>query len=83
MQDKHTHIHIVSSLFKMLCWREEKKRWLTIYEELLSEISFAPTIKEDQKAVLLLKIVPLKYMDFKRFRQKVFEVINYVENIEA
>ena len=32
--------HIISSLYKMLCWREEKKHWITIYDELLSELTF-------------------------------------------
>ena len=30
--------HIISSLYKMLCWREEDKHWITIYDELLKEI---------------------------------------------
>ena len=32
--------HIISSLYKMLCWREEGKHWFTIYDELLREITF-------------------------------------------
>lgn len=73
--------HIISSLYKMLCWREEKKHWLTIYDELLSEISFSDKIEDDIKGSLVLKITKLKYIDFVNFRQTIFEVINYVESL--
>lgn len=73
--------HIISSLYKMLCWREEKKHWITIYDELLSEISFSDKIEDDIKGSLVLKITKLKYIDFVNFRQTIFEVINYVESL--
>lgn len=73
--------HIISSLYKMLCWREEKKHWITIYDELLSEISFNDKIEDDIKGSLVLKITKLKYIDFVNFRQTIFEVINYVESL--
>lgn len=73
--------HITSSLFKMLCWREEKKHWQTIYDELLAEITFNPALAEEVKANLVLKITTLKYIDFVKFRQTIFEVINYVESL--
>lgn len=73
--------HITSSLFKMLCWREEKKHWQTIYDELLAEITFNPALEEEVKANLVLKITTLKYIDFVKFRQTIFEVINYVESL--
>lgn len=75
--------HIISSLYKMLCWREEGKRWLTIYDELLSEITFNETIDDDVKGNLVLKIITLKYVDFTNFRQTIFEVINYVDTLRG
>ncbi len=73
--------HIISSLYKMLCWREEKKHWATIYDELIAEITFNGYIEEDIKASLVLKITTLKYIEFGNFRQTIFEVINYVDSL--
>lgn len=75
--------HITSSLFKMLCWREEKKHWATIYDELLAEITFNTTLSDEIKGNLVLKITTLKYIDFSKFRQTIFEVINYVESLRS
>ncbi len=80
MSQESVYKHLISSLYKMLCWREEKKRWQTIYDEMLAEISLGQ-FEEDFKAQMLLKIVPLKYYDFSIFRQTIFEVIDYVDNI--
>ena len=74
--------HIISSLYKMLCWREEKKHWITIYDELLSELTFNTYLTDEVKGNLLLKITKLKYIDFGNFRQTIFEVINYVESLQ-
>lgn len=75
--------HIISSLYKMLCWREEKKHWITIYDELLSELTFNTYLTDEIKGNLLLKITKLKYIDFGNFRQTIFEVINYVESLRG
>lgn len=75
--------HIIKSLYKMLCWREEKKHWLTIYDELLSEIAFTDLLEEESKGALVLKITTLKYVDFHAFRTTIFEVINYVQSISG
>ena len=75
--------HIISSLYKMLCWREEKKHWITIYDELLSELTFNTYLTDEVKGSLLLKITKLKYIDFGNFRQTIFEVINYVESLRG
>lgn len=75
--------HIISSLYKMLCWREEKKHWLTIYEELLSETIFNEYLDENVKGNLVLKITTLKYVDYTNFRQTIFEVINYVDSLRG
>lgn len=80
MEKESIYKHFITSLYKMLCWREEKKRWQTIYEELLAEISLG-SLEEDIKAELLLKIVPLRYYDFSIFRQTIFEVIEYVDKL--
>lgn len=80
MSQESVYKHLISSLYKMLCWREEKKRWQTIYDEMLAEVSLGQ-FDEDFKAQMLLKIVPLKYYDFSIFRQTIFEVIDYVDNI--
>lgn len=73
--------HIISSLYKMLCWREENKHWITIYDELLKEITFNHMLDPEVKGNLVLKITTLKYIDFYNFRQTIFEVINYVDSI--
>ena len=75
--------HIISSLYKMLCWREEKKHWITIYDELLSELTFNTYLTDEVKGNFLLKITKLKYIDFGNFRQTIFEVINYVESLRG
>ena len=75
--------HIISSLYKMLCWREEKKHWITIYEELLTELTFNTYLTDEVKGNLLLKITKLKYIDFGNFRQTIFEVITYVESLRG
>ena len=75
--------HIISSLYKMLCWREEKKHWITIYDELLSELTFNTYLTDEVKGNLLLKVTKLKYIDFGNFRQTIFEVINYVESLRG
>lgn len=79
MDKKVIYKHIISSLYKMLCWREEGKHWHTIYDELLSEITFNDMLTEEVKGTLVLKIITLKYIDFTNFRQTIFEVINYVD----
>lgn len=73
--------HIVSSLYKMLCWREEGKHWLTIYDELLTEITFNDKLTDEEKGNLVLKIITLKYVDFTTYRQTIFEVINYADSL--
>lgn len=80
MSNEHTYKHLISSLYKMLCWREENKRWQTIYDEFLGEISLG-AFDDDFKAAILLKVVPLKYYEFGIFRQTIFEVIDYVDNV--
>ena len=64
MNKEYIYKHLISSLYKMLCWREEKKKWQTIYDELLAEISLGQ-FDNDFKAQMLLKIVPLKYYTMK------------------
>lgn len=75
--------HIISSLYKMLCWREEGKHWFTIYDELLREITFNDLLDESIKGTIVLKIITLKYIDFTNFRQTIFEVINYVSSLRG
>ena len=79
MSNEYIYKHLISSLYKMLCWREEIKRWQTIYDEFLGEVSLG-TFEDDFKAAVLLKVVPLKYYEFGIFRQTIFEVIDYVDN---
>jgi len=75
--------HIISNLYKMLCWREEKKHWQTIYEELITEITFNTYLTDEEKGNLILKIITLKYVDFAKFRKTIFEVINYAETLRG
>ena len=79
MSNEYIYKHLVSSLYKMLCWREENKKWQTIYDEFLGEVSLG-AFEDDFKAAILLKVVPLKYYEFSIFRQTIFEVIDYVDN---
>ena len=75
--------HIMSSLYKMLCWREEGKHWITIYDELLSEIAFNDFLDEDVKGNLVVKIITLKYVDFSKFIKTIFEEIDYVDTLRG
>lgn len=75
--------HIISSLYKLLCWKEEGKHWLTIYDEVLSEVTFNDLIPDDVKGTIVLKVIKLKYIDFSNFRQTIFEVINYVDTLRG
>jgi len=75
--------HIISSLYKLLCWKEEGKHWLTIYDEVLSEVTFNDLIPDDVKGTIVLKVIKLKYIDFSNFRQTIFEVINYVDTVRG
>ena len=52
MSNEHIYKHLISSLYKMLCWREENKRWQTIYDEFLGEVSLG-TFEDDFKASVL------------------------------
>lgn len=81
MDSKVIYKHIISSLYKMLCWREENKHWITIYDELLKEITFNHMLDPNVKGNLVVKITTLKYIDFYNFRQTIFEVINYVDSL--
>lgn len=81
MDNKVIYKHIISSLYKMLCWREEDKHWITIYDELLKEITFNHMLDPDIKGALVVKITTLKYIDFYNFRQTIFEVMNYVDSL--
>lgn len=79
MSNEYIYKHLISSLYKMLCWREENKKWQTIYDEFLGEVSLGQ-FDDNFKAAVLLKVVPLRYYDFSIFRQTIFEVIDYVDN---
>lgn len=79
MSNEYIYKHLISSLYKMLCWREENKKWQTIYDEFLGEVSLGQ-FDDSFKAAILLKVVPLRYYDFSIFRQTIFEVIDYVDN---
>lgn len=79
MSNEYIYKHLISSLYKMLCWREENKKWQTIYDEFLGEVSLGQ-FDDNFKAAILLKVVPLRYYDFSIFRQTIFEVIDYVDN---
>ena len=83
MDNNIIYEHIIKSLYKMLCWREEEKHWLTIYDELLKEIAFSPMINDEIKGTLVLKITTLKFVDFRNFRTTIFEAINYVQSLQG
>ena len=80
MNREYIYKSVINKLYKMLCWRDEHKRWLTLYEELLADISMGD-FDDDFKGQILLRIVPLRYYEFSVFRQTIFEVIDYVDNI--
>ena len=72
---------VVNRMFKMLCWNDEGKNWLKLYDEFLQDISLSEYLEEDIKSYLVLRVVTLKYVNKKIFRDTVFEVINYVESL--
>ena len=39
MQDKYIREHIISIVYKMLCWRAEGKEWERLYDELMMELT--------------------------------------------
>jgi hypothetical protein len=75
--------HIISSLYKMLCWREEHKHWQTIFDELTAELTFDENLNDTEKGTILLRVMTLKYVDFATFRQTIFEVINYIDTLRG
>ncbi len=81
MDKKVIYNQIVNRLFKMLCWNDEGKNWLKIYDEFLQDISLSDYLEEDVKSYLVLRVVCLKYVNKKIFRDTIFEVINYVESL--
>jgi len=72
---------IINRLFKMLCWNDEGKNWGRLYDEFLQDISLDTRLDQDVRSYLVLRVVSLKYVNKKIFRDTIFEVINYVESL--
>lgn len=81
MDKQAIYKQVVNRMFKMLCWNDEGKNWLKLYDEFLQDISLSEYLEEDIKSYLVLRVVTLKYVNKKIFRDTVFEVINYVESL--
>lgn len=74
---------LVNRLFKLLCWKDEGKNWEKLYDEFLQDITLNTFLDDDMRGYLALRIVSLKYVNYKIFRDTIFEVINYVESLSS
>lgn len=83
MDKKAIYNQIVNRLFKMLCWNDEGKNWMKLYDEFLQDISLTEYLEQDIRSYLVLRVVSLKYVNKKIFRDTIFEVINYVESLPS
>lgn len=83
MDKQAIYKQIVNRMFKMLCWNDEGKNWLKLYDEFLQDISLSEYLEEEIKSYLVLRVVTLKYVNKKVFRDTIFEVINYVESLPS
>lgn len=74
--------HLISMVYKMLCWREENKNWQRLYEEMIMELSMNNGLLDDTVCgEILFRIAPLKYLEESYFKTRIFEVINYLNGI--
>ena len=82
MQDKYIREHIISMVYKMLCWREENKDWERLYDELMMELTMNNGLLYSLTAsTIAFKVAPLKYLDGEWFKTRIFDVINYLNGI--
>ena len=79
MQDKYIREHIISMVYKMLCWREEGKEWERLYDELMMELT--GLLDSLTASTIAFKVAPLKYLDGDWYKRRVFDVINYLNGI--
>lgn len=74
---------LVSRVFKILCWWEEGKNWIRLYDELLIDLSMNNGLLDDELCgAIVLKIAPLKYLEGDYFKKRIFEVMNYLNGID-
>ena len=82
MGDKYIREHIISMVYKMLCWREEGKDWERLYDELMMELTMNNGLLDSLTAsTIAFKVAPLKYLDGDWYKRRVFDVINYLNGI--
>lgn len=76
--------HLISMVYKMLCWREENKNWERLYDEIVIELSMNNGLLEEEVcSEILFKITPLKFLEGDYFKKRIFEVINYLNGISS
>ena len=82
MQEKYIREHIISMVYKILCWREEGKDWERLYDELLMELTMNNGLLDSLTAsTIAFKIAPLKYLEGEWFKKRIFDVINYLNSV--
>ena len=82
MQERYIREHIISMVYKMLCWREENKEWERLYDELMMELTMNNGLLDILNAsTIAFKVAPLKYLDGDWFKKRIFDVINYLNGI--
>ncbi len=82
IQDRYIREHIISVVYKILCWSEEKKDWQRLYDELMMELTMNNGLLDSLTAsTIAFKVAPLKYLEGDWFRRRVFDIINYLNGI--
>lgn len=82
MAEKYIREHIISMVYKILCWRDEGKDWNRLYDELMMELTMNNGLLDSLTAsTIAFKVAPLKYLDGEWFKRRVFDIINYLNGI--
>lgn len=82
IQDRYIREHIISVVYKILCWSEERKDWQRLYDELMMELTMNNGLLDSLTAsTIAFKVAPLKYLEGDWFRRRVFDIINYLNGI--
>lgn len=84
MTEKYIKNHIISMVYKILCWRDEGKEWNRLYDELMMELTMNNGLLDSLTAsTIAFKVAPLKYLDGDWFKRRIFDIINYLNGISS
>ena len=82
MKEKYIREHIISMVYKILCWRDEDKDWNRLYDELMMELTMNNGLLDSLTAsTIAFKVAPLKYLEGEWFKRRIFDIINYLTGI--